>query len=119
MPQIDVFPSSGEEIIADLVAGEDWYIWWGDGSGDASKASTGLLDPRPGTRVMANLLRPAADTNRFSARLQVPAPTSVSITNAGVFETISGGRLLLHSTFDAVDLSPGEAIVFDFEIQWS
>lgn len=113
----DVFTAAGEEKVADLVEAQNWWIAWGTGAGTAAKGDTALFTEASEDRVAATKSQPVADTNRFLA--QLTATAAKTITNAGVFDALTTGNMLLKSDFTGIALDTGDKIQFTFDLQWS
>lgn len=119
----NIFTQVGEDFITDLVDGTitkpaNYYIGWGTGAGTAAKADTTLSTEVTDTaRATATLSQPTSDTNQFVGT--ITATTTRAITNAGVFDAATVGKLLLHSDFSVVNLSSGDSIQFTFQLNWA
>lgn len=118
----NVFTQVGEEFVVDTLDGTsavpaNYYIGWGTGAGTAAKGSTTLFTEAAEARVAATKSQPTTDTNRWVGTLT--AGSNKTITNAGLFDASSGGRLIAHSDFAGVALTTGDAIQFTFDINWS
>lgn len=118
----NVFTQVGEEFITDIVDSTlavpaNYYVAWGTGAGTAAKGDTTLFTEAPEARVAVVKSQSTTDTNRFVGT--ITASAGRTITNAGIFDASSGGRLIAHSDFAGVVLAIGDAIQFTFDINWS
>lgn len=118
----NIFTQVGEEFVVDVLDSTiavpaNYYIGWGTGAGTAAKGDTTLFSEAPEVRVAATKSQPTTDTNRFVAT--ITASAGRTITNAGLFDASSGGRLIAHSDFAGTVLALGDAIQFTFDINWS
>lgn len=118
----NVFTQVGEEFVTDvldstLAVPANYYVGWGTGAGTASKGSTTLFTEASESRVAVTKSQLTTDTNRFVGT--ITADAGKTITNAGLFDASTGGRLIAHSDFAGVALSLGDAIQFTFDINWN
>jgi hypothetical protein len=118
----DIFTEVGEAYISDLVEGAvsppaDYFIGWGTGGGTAAKGDTALFTEASEDRKEATTSQPTANENRFVATLV--ADGSKTITNAGVFDAATTGKLLFKSDFSGIALELNDSITFEFTVEWT
>jgi hypothetical protein len=116
-----VLTSLGEALVADLVDGTTtaptYYIGWGTGAGTPIKGSTGLFTPASESRVATTNSQPAANTNRFVAR--IVAEAGKTITNFGLFGHVTTGPLVIHGSHAGHLLEGNDAIEYEITVEWS
>jgi len=109
----------GLEIIVDRLRGlgsEPKYAHWGEG-GDIPAAATDidLVEPRAEARVAGvsskQTTAVTGDTYQVVATLTAE-DTPAEITEFGLFDSASGGRLFLRATFDPINVSVGDSVQF-------
>ena len=118
-----VYTQTGEETIVNLIDGTssthldatNGKIGWGTGAGTAAKGDTTLFTEASETRVVATPSQPAADKNRWVASLT--ADGAKTITNAGLFNAVSGGSLIVKGDFTGIVLALGDKIEFTIDLE--
>lgn len=115
-----VVTNKGKDIaIARIIAGAGLYIAWGTGTGTAAVADTGLATEAAEGRVAATVTQvtttTANDTLQAVGTLQASA--NRNITNAGLFDSLTGGNLIMKGDFTAVPLNSGDSIAFTMRLQ--
>ena len=118
----DIYTNVGEDLTADLIDGTisapaNWYVGWGTGAGTAAKGNTTLFTEAAETRIAAAESQPSSDQNQFVATLT--SASSQTITNAGVFDAVSAGNMMLKSDFSGIALGNGDQIAFTFQLTHS
>jgi hypothetical protein len=118
----NIFTQVGEEFITDLIDGTvtkpaNYYMGWGTGAGTAAKGDTTLSTESAESRVTTTNTQPSADVNQFVGT--ITASAGRTITNAGLFDAATTGKLLLHADFTGVVLASGDSIQFTFQLTWS
>ena len=117
----DIFTDVGETIMADLLDGTitapTLRIGWGTGAGTTAKADTTLFTEAAEARVAATMSQPLANQNQMVAT--VTSLSDQTITNSGVFDSVSSGNMLLKTDFAGVALLTGDKIEFTFQLDWS
>ena len=121
MAKVTVLTYGGEEWAAGRMAGEastnGAYLGWGTGSGTATKADTALFTPASEARVLGTV---SLEGSGVSAAYQVEGILSAdapkTITNAGNFTALTGGTLVVHGSFDGIDLEADDQITFTITI---
>jgi hypothetical protein len=48
----------------------------------------------------------------------VTATSTLSITEAGLFDAVSSGNMLIHSVFTAISVNSGDSIAFTFGLKF-
>lgn len=138
--QATILTYQGEEWISRRLAGEpvssDVYIGWGVGEGEISKEDTELFEEETDVvRVKAQLKAmefwpKAADlpenagmTYMYVATANFTVLDDITITEAGLFDALTDGTLLIHTTFDGItaggvidSYDPGDQIEFNFTL---
>lgn len=117
-----IYTDAGEDWTADVFDGTssaptNYYIGWGTGAGTAAKGDTTLFTEASEARVAATESQPASNTNRFVGTLTADA--GKTITNAGLFDTITTGSLIVHGDFTGIVLALNDKIEFTIDIVWS
>lgn len=121
-----VITNAGRAVIAQRMLGtgaEPKYAHWGSGPGTAGVADTGLYTPESEARVAgtsSQVTGPAPfvtnDTYQVVATLTAAGPKT--ITNAGLFDAVTGGNMFLKGDFTGIVLATGEGIQFTFQCQF-
>lgn len=120
-----VFTSAGAAIISNRViqAGTaPKNIGWGTGTTGATTGDTALeTEAAPttsGGRTVGTESRVTTtatnDTNQVTGT--VTAGGSLAITEAGVFDNVTAGNMLIRSVFSAVNVLSGDSIAFTFKL---
>ena len=118
-----VYTSAGEAVVVDLIDGTssthldntNAHVGWGTGAGTADKADTTLFTEASETRVTAATSQPAADKNQWVATLT--ADGAKTITNAGLFNAVSGGDMIVKGDFTGIVLALGDKIEFTISLE--
>lgn len=116
----DVLTNAGKAIVANRIKGngaEPKYIGWGSGAGTAQATDTTLFTEESETRVSGTssivTTTNTDDTYQVVGTLTASAPKT--ITNAGLFDSVSGGNLYIKSNFTGIGLNTGDSIQFTFK----
>lgn len=121
MPQF--ITNEGLAILASRLKGdgaEPVYLAWGTGAAVASPSST-EVSGEVGTRAaMISQLETVTQVNdAYKLTGSISSQAIQTITNWGVFDALSGGNLLLHSSMvPGVDVVIGQIGIFTFRIQF-
>ena len=118
-----IYTQVGEEKIVDLTDGAsatvlsatNAKIGWGTGAGTAAKADTILFTEASEARVAATVTQPTADKNQWVATLTANA--AKTITNAGLFDALTAGILVVHGDFTGIALALGDKIEFTISLE--
>ena len=121
-----VYTQAGEEKVVDLIDGvsavhldaANAKIGWGTGAGTAAKADTALFVEAAEARVAATVTQPVADKNQWVATMTC-AGAGKTITNAGLFDTLTLGILVIHGDFVGIALAIGDKIEFTISLEQS
>src|SRR3970040_924291 len=109
-----VYVSAGEVVVVDLIDGvsavhldaTNAKIAWGTGGWTAAKGDTTLFTEASEARVVPTVSQPTADKNQWVGTLT--ADGAKTITNAGLFNSVSGATLIIHGDFTGVALLLGD-----------
>jgi hypothetical protein len=118
-----VYTSVGEGVVCDLIDGTssthldgtNAYVGWGTGAGTAAKGDTTLFTEASETRVVSAPSQPTADKNQWVATLT--ANGSKTITNAGLFNAVSAGSMIVKGDFTGIVLALGDKIEFTISLE--
>jgi hypothetical protein len=118
-----VYTAVGETVVVDLIDGTssthldntNAHVGWGTGAGTADKADTTLFTEASETRVVAATSQPAADKNQWVATLT--ADGAKTITNAGLFNAVSAGSMIVKGDFTGIVLALGDKIEFTISLE--
>jgi hypothetical protein len=118
-----VYTSAGEAVVVDLIDGTssthldntNAHAGWGTGAGTADKADTTLFTEASETRVTASTSQPSADKNQWVATLT--ADGAKTITNAGLFNAVSAGSMIVKGDFTGIVLALGDKIEFTISLE--
>lgn len=121
MAKVTVLTYVGEEWAAGRMAGTDSttgvFVAWGTGSGVAAKGDTTLFTEASEERANGTV---SVDGTGATAKYQVvgilTADGTKTITNAGNFSADTSGDLIVHSSFDGIDLDEDDQITFTITI---
>jgi len=118
-----IYTDVGETIVVDLIDGTSAVhldatnakIGWGTGAGTAAKGDTTLFTEASEARVVPAISQPAADTNRWIGTLTADA--GKTITNGGLFNSVSGASLIVKGDHTGVALALGDKIEYTITLQ--
>ena len=118
-----IYTQVGEEKVVDLIDGvsavhldaTNAKIGWGTGAGVAAKADTALFVEATEARVAAAVSQPTADKNQWVGTLTADA--AKTITNAGLFDALTAGILVVHGDFVGIALALGDKIEFTISLE--
>ncbi len=118
----DVFVTDGEEEAADFFDGSgaapaNWYVDWGTGVTGAVKADSALETPSPEARTIFAESQPTASQNEFIGT--IVATGARAITEMGVFDALTVGRMVIRSTFSVINVATDDSIKFTVTITWA
>jgi hypothetical protein len=118
-----IYTDVGENVTADYFDGTssapaNYYVAWGTGTGTASKTDTTLFTEASETRVTPTTEdQPSSNQNRWIATLT--ADGSKTITNAGLFDALTGGNMVIKGDFTGIALTASDKIEFTITLTWS
>lgn len=120
----NVLTNLGKEIVIRRLKGETgWdepvYVAWGTGSGTSAATDTALFTEASEARVAGTSSVVTTTTTNDTYRVvgTLTASAAKTITNAGLFDAATGGRLFLKGDFTGIALNSGDSIQFTFEWQ--
>lgn len=122
-----VFTNAGAAIVTNRIiqAGTaPKNIGWGIGTTAAAVTDTALqTESAPttgGGRTVGTESRTTVTNTNDNYQVQgtVTAGSSLAITEAGLFDAVSAGNLLIHSVFGAINVVSGDAIQFTFGLKF-
>jgi hypothetical protein len=98
------------------------YIGWGTGAGSAAATDTTLFtesadESRVAGTVSAVTTTNPGDTIQITGTMTC-ATNAKTITNAGVLDAATSGRLFIHADFTGVALNIGDSLAFTFKLQF-
>ena len=112
----DIYTTAGEAVVVDAIAAQlACYIGWGTGAGTAAKGDTTLFTEASEARVAGTETQPNASTNQWDGT--ITADGTKTITNAGVFDAITAGNLIVHGDFTGIPLTIGDKIAFTITLE--
>jgi hypothetical protein len=119
-----VLTNTGKEIVTKRLRGESGYpepvyVAWGTGSGSSSVTDTTLFSEAPEARVAGTSSTVTTTTTNDTYQVvgTLTASANRTITNAGLFDAASGGRLFIKGDFSGISLQTGDSIQFTFRWQ--
>ena len=112
--------NAGLARITAAMLGLTWWFGWGTGSG-AVASDNDVAAAAPEARVSAavalGMTTVADDTVRLTAT--ITATGTRAITEYGVFDAATGGNMDLYAEqAGVINLSPGDAIAFTFNLRF-
>jgi hypothetical protein len=90
-------------------------IGWGTGAGTAAVGDTTLFTEAAEARVAATVTQPTTDKNQWVST--IVSASAQTITNAGLFNSVSGATLFVKGDFTGVVLAIGDQIQFTITLQ--
>ena len=106
-----------QSIVAALVAaGTLQYVGWGNGSGQSQSDNdlASPVDERVVGAISQQTTTVVGDTFQVIAALVASA--TLTITEAGLFNSLTGGLLGMYGDFTAMPVSSGDTITFTMKI---
>ena len=116
--------NTGKAIVTNYLAGgaatQPKYVAWGTGAGTTAATDTTLFT-ETGTRVAGTSTQQTTSTTDDTYQVigTLTAGSSLTITNAGLFDASSSGNLFVKGDFTGVALTSGDSIQFTFKTQFS
>ena len=116
--------NTGKAIVTNYLAGgaatQPKYVAWGTGAGTTAATDTTLfteVTPRvTGTTSQATT---STTNDTYQVVGTMTAGSSLTITNAGLFDASTSGNLFVKGDFTGVALTSGDSIQFTFKTQFS
>lgn len=99
-------------------------IGWGVGTAAAAVTDTALgreaAPTAAGGRTVGTESRTTGSTSndQYTVTGTVTAGSSLAITEAGLFDALSGGNMLIRADFSAVNVVNGDSIAFTFNLRF-
>jgi hypothetical protein len=116
--------NTGKAIVTNYLAGgaatQPKYVGWGTGAGTTAATDTTLFT-EVGTRTSGTTTQQTTSTTNDTYQVigTVTAGSSLTITNAGLFDALTVGNLFVKGDFTGVALTSGDSIQFTFKTQFS
>jgi hypothetical protein len=99
-------------------AGKWKYVGWGTGTTDPVIGNVGLETPAAETRATATITNPSTALCRAVGSLTCNA-TGKTISEAGLFESVSSGILQIRGTFTGIPVVQNDIIQFTFDLTYT
>ena len=117
MAYLTVLTDVGEAWVVDKIdtATKADYVAWGTGATEAAKGQTTLVTESAETRIQGTATQPSADIYQVVATL-----TSLSdqtIQEAGLFNAVTVGTMVIRGNFAGVALLTGDKIEFTISLE--
>lgn len=124
-----VFPNGGPAIITNRLqtspgGTEAKNIGWGIGTNAANVTDTALqTESAPttaGGRTVGTVSRATVTQSNDNLTISgtVTAGSTLAITEAGVFDNVTSGNMLIRGVFSAVNVVSGDSIAFTFGLKF-
>ena len=119
-----VLVNTGKAIVTNYLAGgaatQPKYIGWGTGAGTAAITDTTLFTEN-GSRTTGTTTQVTTTTTNDTFQVVgiLTAGSSLTITNAGIFDAASSGNLFVKGDFTGLPLASGDSIQFTIKTQFS
>jgi hypothetical protein len=115
--------NTGKSVITNRIQGSGTspqYAAWGTGAGTTSATDTTLFT-ETGTRVSGTQSQQTTTTTNdtYQVVATLTAGSSLTITNAGLFDATTSGNLFVKGDFTGIALTGGDSIQFTFKTQFS
>jgi hypothetical protein len=115
--------NTGKAVVTNRIIGsgtEPNYVAWGTGAGTTAATDTTLFT-EVGTRTSGTSTQQTTTTTNDTYQVigTVTAGSSLTITNAGLFDALTVGNLFVKGDFTGVALTSGDSIQFTFKTQFS
>jgi hypothetical protein len=115
--------NGGKAIVTNRIKGsgtEPSYVAWGTGAGTTSATDTTLFT-ETGSRVSGASTQVTTSTTNdtYQVVATMAAGSSLTITNAGLFDASTSGNLFVKGDFTSIGLSSGDSIQFTIKTQFS
>lgn len=116
--------NTGKAIITNYLNGgaatQPKYVAWGTGAGTTAATDTTLFtEVLPRVSGTTSQVTTSTTNDTFQVVGTQTAGSSVTITNAGLFDAATSGNLFIKGDFTGVPLSTGDSIQFTFKCQFS
>lgn len=96
------------------------WVAWGTGIGSSSSPDTILFTEASEARISGAMTTQTTDTanDTYQVVATIIADGSKEVTNAGVFDALSGGTLLVKGDFTAIPVIINDTIEFTFQLNY-
>ena len=116
-----VLQNLGEQYVCDFLSGVTSnlarFIGWGTGAGTALKGDTALDTEASETRATGTQSTDGTGTSaKFKVIGTITSTQTHTIVNAGLFETVTNGIMVMSGDFTGVALLSGDKIEFTFTL---
>ena len=114
----NILTQVGEDYIVDLIDTGSQFIAWGNPASrpTAVKGDTTLQTEASEARTSATRTQPASDKIRWAGTITCAGAGKV-IYEVGVLTLGTGGTLLVHCDFAAVNVAVGDQIAFTIDME--
>jgi hypothetical protein len=95
------------------------YIGWGTGTTAESATQTALVTAASEARVNGTVTQQTTSVTNdtFQTVATITSASSQSISEAGVFDALTAGNMLLRGVFTAIPLAIGDSITLTAKVQ--
>jgi hypothetical protein len=115
--------NTGKAVVTNRIIGSGTqpnYVAWGTGAGTTALTDTTLFTEVGTTSLGTSSQQTTTTTNdTYQVIGTVTAGSSLTITNAGLFDASTSGNLFVKGDFTGVALTSGDSIQFTFKTQFS
>jgi hypothetical protein len=116
--------NTGKAIVTNYLNGgaatQPKYVAWGTGAGTTALTDTTLFT-ETGSRVSGTTTQQTTTTTNDTYQVvgTITAGSTLTITNAGLFDAASSGNLFVKGDFTSIGLNSGDSIQFTIKTQFS
>ena len=115
--------NGGKAVVTNRIKGsgtEPSFVAWGTGAGTTAATDTTLFT-ETGTRVSGTSSQVTTTTTNDTYQVvgTMTAGSSLTITNAGLFDASTSGNLFVKGDFTGLALNSGDSIQFTFKVAFS
>jgi hypothetical protein len=115
--------NTGKAVVTNRIKGsgtEPAYVAWGTGAGTTSATDTTLFT-ETGTRSLGTSTQQTTSTTNDTYQVvgTLTAGSTLTITNAGLFDASTSGNLFVKGDFTGIALNSSDSIQFTFKTQFS
>lgn len=121
MAKVTVLTNGGEAWAVGRLAGtlstDGKYIGWGSGAGTSAKSDTTLFDEETESRASGTVsVEGTGSAAKYQVEGTLTADDSKTITNAATFTADTSGTMIMHVSWDGIDLFEDDQITFTFTL---
>jgi len=115
-----VVTNAGRAIVSNLVSGLGGtvpkWLGWGTGTTTPVAADTALQTPSAEARTVGVPTRTTTTVANDTVTITgtITSASTQAITELGVFDALVAGNLFAHAVFSALNLVPGDGLLFVF-----